>query len=171
MYDEEAHERALEKALKFATAGAKDTWQGRIADVTCIEVTLHGLQDMLPIKVDRIETMVCGLGGGFSGTGLVCGAVSGAVIAIGMDVAGLTTNPVEARYHIEMATQKFIQRFERAFGSTLCRQITGLNFLKDPEARRKAQEMVAAGTLKCNECIAFAIRNPLPSEEGVLAQK
>jgi C_GCAxxG_C_C family probable redox protein len=170
MYDEEAHERALEKALKFAAAGAKDTWQGNISDVTCTEVTLHGLLDLIPVKVDHIKTMVCGLGGGYSGTGLVCGAVSGAVIAIGMDIVGLTSNPIEARYHIEMATRDFIHRFEQAFGSTLCRQITGLDFLKGPEVRLKAQKMVAAGTLKCNECIAFAIRNPLPSEEGRLTQ-
>jgi C_GCAxxG_C_C family probable redox protein len=171
MYDEAAHEIALEKALKFAAAGAKDTWQGNIADVTCTEVVLHGLLDILPIKVDRLKTMVCGLGGGFSGTGLVCGAVSGAVIAIGMDIAFLTDNPIEARHHIEKATQEFIHRFERSFGSTLCRQLTGLDFIKDPEARLKAQKMVEEGMLKCNDCIAFAIRNPLPSEEGRLAQE
>jgi C_GCAxxG_C_C family probable redox protein len=168
MYDEAAHERALENALEFAEAGFKDTWQGNITDVTCTEVVLHGLKGILTIKVDRIETMVCGLGGGFSGTGLVCGAVSGAVIAIGMDVVGLTANHIEARHHIEIATQDFIHRFQQEFDSTLCRQITGLDFIKEPGARLKAQKMVADGTLKCNDCIAFAIRNPLPSEEGRL---
>jgi len=124
------------------------------------------LQDLLPATVDRLGTMVCGLGGGYSLTGLVCGAVSGAIIAIGIDVAARISNPIEARYHIERATRKFIYRFEAEFGSTLCLQITGINFLKDADALQKMQELTASGQLKCDECIAMAVRNPLPSEEG-----
>ena len=127
---------------------------------------MHGLQDLLPTKVDRLGTMVCGLGGGYSLTGLVCGAVSAAVIAIGIDVAAIISNPIEARYHIERATRKFIYRFEAEFGSTLCRQITGINFLKDADAMQKMQELSAAGKLRCDDCMAMAVRSPLPSEEG-----
>jgi len=115
--------------------------------------------------------MVCGLGGGYSLTGLVCGAVSGAVIAIGIDVASRISNPIEARYHTERATRKFIHNVEAEFGSTLCRQITGIDFLKDPDAGRKMQELSAAGKLKCGALIDMAVRNPLPSEEGRIPQE
>ena len=110
--------------------------------------------------------MVCGLGGGYSLTGLVCGAVSGAVIAIGIDVTAKLPNTIEARYYIEKATRKFIHQVEAEFGSTLCRQITGVDFLKDPDAGRKMQELSAAGKLRCGDLINMAVRNPLPSEEG-----
>jgi len=34
MYDSDAHERALEKTRKFGAEGSKDTWEGRLVDVT-----------------------------------------------------------------------------------------------------------------------------------------
>ena len=136
---------------------------------------MHGLQEMLPIKIDRLETIVCGLGGGFSLTGLVCGAVSGAAVAMGNDIAGRISNPVEARYYIENATRKFIKGFEEKFGTTLCRQLTGVDFIgdgkiiPDPEAVRQFREEGAGQ--KCLEFPDFAIKYPLPSEDQeILAQ-
>ena len=129
---------------------------------------MHGLQDLLPIKVDRLNTLVDGLGAGYSQTGLVCGAVSAAVIAIGMDVAARVSNPIEARYPIREATQKFIHEVEAEFGSTLCRQLTGLDFLNDPDSERKFFELFEAGKMPCIDLIAKAVRNPLPSEEGCI---
>jgi len=34
MYNKEVHEKALEKARKFAAEGSKDTWEGMLVDVT-----------------------------------------------------------------------------------------------------------------------------------------
>ncbi len=50
----------------------------------CCESTLQGLGDYLGVKSDLIPSIATGFGGGIGHTGGVCGAITGAVMALGI---------------------------------------------------------------------------------------
>ncbi len=80
-------------------------------------------------------------GGGISRRGQVCGAVSGALMALGLARGSDTPAGKEETYRI---TQTFLQRFEALHGSLTCRELTGHD-ISTPEGHQKARE---AGVFK-----------------------
>ncbi|MGO8880130.1 MAG: C-GCAxxG-C-C family protein [Desulfomonilaceae bacterium] len=65
-------------------------------------------------------------------TAMVCGAVTGGVMAISLFMG--RNSPTEPVMNTFVPVQKFIDRFEVAFGSTNCRVLTGCD-LSTPEGQ------------------------------------
>jgi C_GCAxxG_C_C family probable redox protein len=63
-------------------------------------------------------------GGGVGGRGEVCGAVSGALLALGMK-RGASTPP--GKQEINRLSQEFMRMFEVKHGSILCRELIDLD--------------------------------------------
>ena len=88
MYDRKAHEKAADEAMKVLDIrgplmiGSPPVY----INVRCTEPVLEALQPLCPLKWDRLADVTMGIGGGFSNMGEVCGAASGAIIAIGLDI-------------------------------------------------------------------------------------
>ena len=78
-------------------------------------------------SVPRIATP---FGGGIGGLGSVCGAVVGAVMAIGL--ARGREQPEQPRAQAYAAAQQLYRRFQEEMGSTVCRELTGID-LSTPE--------------------------------------
>lgn len=70
--------------------------------------------------------------------GEVCGACTGALMVIGMKYTQEEDFNVEARQKITNLTKRFLDLFEEANGSYLCRDILGYN-LGNPEEAAKAK--------------------------------
>jgi len=77
--------------------------------------------------VPRIATP---FGGGIGGLGSVCGAVVGAVMAIGL--ARGREDPEQPRAQAYAAAQRLYRGFQQEMGSTVCRELTGID-LSTPE--------------------------------------
>ena len=77
--------------------------------------------------VPRIATP---FGGGIAGLGSVCGAVSGAMIAIGLTHG--RDEPWQPREQVYDLARKVYRGFQEEMGSTICRDLTGLD-LTTPE--------------------------------------
>lgn len=75
------------------------------------------------------ETVVPGIatafGGGMGGTGSVCGALAGAVMAIGLRHG--RRDPSERDAKAYTLTQELRRRFEAAMGHADCRDLTGMD--------------------------------------------
>ena len=104
-YDVEARYKAAKWALKWAQESAQYTLGGFNVGPFCAELVLeafqlHGGRPILPIKVDRLEDITMGLGAGFSLQGEVCGAVTGHIIGIGIDVAYRTRETAMIRKEV-----------------------------------------------------------------------
>lgn len=83
--------------------------------------------------IPRISTGFCG---GIARTCGLCGAVSGAVMAISLFYGRNAPDvPIENCY---VPVQKMVEMFEKKFGSTNCRELTGVD-LGTEEGRKNFQ--------------------------------
>jgi C_GCAxxG_C_C family probable redox protein len=79
----------------------------------------------LGIENEAIPRIASGFGGGIGGTGAVCGALVGAVMAINLKCGRDT--PSEDRFGTWPMIQEFRRRYEAEMGHITCRELTGLD--------------------------------------------
>jgi C_GCAxxG_C_C family probable redox protein len=79
----------------------------------------------IEIEEDLIRRVAFGFAGGLGNTGAVCGAVIGAVMAIGLK-RGRTNTMEEALRELSLA-REFRRRFEAEMETISCRELTGLD--------------------------------------------
>ena len=78
-------------------------------------------------------------GGGMGRTGNVCGAVTGAMMVIGLKRSAKDGADSAAKEQAHRLTQEFLRRFRDANGSILCRELLGYD-LATEEGRRQVHE-------------------------------
>lgn len=93
----------------------------------------YGLDGKTALKV------ASSFGGGMAATGRTCGAVTGALMVLGLrfprDIAG-DSEKRELNYS---KAREFLERFESRFGTTDCREIVGFD-VSTPEGRARLHE-------------------------------
>jgi C_GCAxxG_C_C family probable redox protein len=90
--------------------------------------------------------------GGIGSTGAVCGAVAGAVMAIGLKLGRADT--MDEGFRRLAVAQEFRRRFEAEMGTISCRELTGLD-LTTAEGR---EELMRSKTTVCFSAVAAAYR-------------
>jgi C_GCAxxG_C_C family probable redox protein len=86
------------------------------------------------VESEIIPRIASCFGGGMGNTGSVCGAVAGAVMAIGlMNERGET---MEDWFRVAAVVQEFRRRFEAEMGTINCRELTGAD-LSTEEGREQ----------------------------------
>ena len=88
----------------------------------------------LSIESPLIPRIATAFGAGMGGIGSVCGAVTGAVMAIGL-VHG-REEPSQSRDQAYALTQQVYRGFQQEMGSTICRELTGID-LTTPEGLKQ----------------------------------
>ena len=78
-------------------------------------------------------------GGGLGRTGNVCGAVSGALMAIGLARSIRDPKDAQSKQEANRLAQEFLSRFRVRHGSLLCRELLGCD-LSTEDGRKKAHE-------------------------------
>ena len=101
-------------------------------------------------------------GGGLARRGEVCGAVTGALMALGTTLAKPGLEDKEYNYQL---AQEFMHCFETRHGTLLCRQLIGCD-LTTPEGRKQANESGVTRTI----CPAL-VRDAAAILEYMLAQQ
>jgi len=81
-----------------------------------------------------LRRVAFGFAGGIGNTGAVCGAVAGAVMAIGLKLG--RPDAIEEVLHRLAVPQEFRRRFEVEMGDITCRGLTGAD-LSTAEAREQ----------------------------------
>ena len=79
----------------------------------------------LDIDTELIRRIAFGFAGGIGNTGAVCGAVAGAVMAIGL--SGGPADTMEEALNELKVVQEFRRRFESEMGTISCRELTGVD--------------------------------------------
>ena len=72
-------------------------------------------------------------------SGEVCGAVSGALMVIGLKAGPASAEDKESKSRCYAETEEFLRRFRAQNGSILCRELLGCD-LSTAEGREKAQQ-------------------------------
>jgi len=93
----------------------------------------YGLDNATAIKIAQA------FGGGIGRTGNICGAVSGALMCIGLKYPAKDGKDSSAKEKAHVLAQKFMAEFERKHKSILCRELLGCE-LATPEGRKKAHD-------------------------------
>jgi C_GCAxxG_C_C family probable redox protein len=91
-----------------------------------------------------------GFGGGMGRRGSLCGALTGAILLIGIRIGRSSAQDREGRENAYNATYRFWERFEREFGKTECSALTGCRM--DDTADR-GRWLAAGGAEKCREMV------------------
>ncbi|MEM2101942.1 MAG: C-GCAxxG-C-C family protein [Candidatus Bathyarchaeia archaeon] len=91
----------------------------------CAESVLLALSENLAQKSTNIPRIATGFGGGVGRFGSICGALSGAVMAMGLLGGCDKPNEKEKRIAVYKQVLRMIEDFEKEFGSSHCRTLTG----------------------------------------------
>ena len=113
------------------------------------------------------------LGGGVGGWGSACGAMTGAVIALGLvhgtDGGEALGDFKDKRGHLKELNRVLMKEFEEAFGSVNCNDRLGLD-RRTEKFKARYNEMKAQGLTKCDDYINWAAKRVLetPSAKAEL---
>jgi C_GCAxxG_C_C family probable redox protein len=105
----------------------------------CAQSVVKAFAAELEAEEEAAVRMAAALGGGFGRCGYVCGALSGAAIVIGDRLGSADPADDEARDRAYAAVRRLLERFQREYGSVLCRELIGID-MRNPEALRRARE-------------------------------
>ncbi len=108
-----------------------------------------GLEHELALKVAGA------FGGGMARMGETCGAVTGALMAIGLKYGMTQAKDEAARDKTYKLAQEFAARFKGRHNSVVCRELLGYD-LSSPEERKAAYEKGLFTTL-CPELVRDAV--------------
>jgi C_GCAxxG_C_C family probable redox protein len=98
----------------------------------------------------------CGFGGGLGRQQMICGAVSGAVMALGMRFGKAIDDPEEMKIDTYNRTRELIREFIKLNGSVNCRQLLKGLDMNDPEDHKKIEAMHLFET-SCEKYVADAV--------------
>jgi C_GCAxxG_C_C family probable redox protein len=79
------------------------------------------------------------MGGGLARSGQTCGAVSGALVVIGLKYGRTAADDEEAKERAYRIGEEFLERFKTRAGSTVCKELLGYD-VSDPEQRQLGKE-------------------------------
>ncbi len=109
--------------------------------LNCAQSVLSAYGPGLGLDKETCIRIAAPFGGGMGHVQEVCGAVSGALMVIGLR-HGEGTAERDRRDHVIELAQRFINSFKERFGSVLCRDLIACD-ISTREGLRKARELGA----------------------------
>lgn len=126
----------------------------------CAETTLVALLEAFGLGDEADSALCMALNGGVAWRGWVCGAISGAAVAVGRLAASCIPDHKEAKRVARALINGFIDRFRAAYGASDCRVLIGLD-IHDPSQHAR---FIESGIWRdvCMRQIEFAMRDLAP---------
>lgn len=110
----------------------------------------YGLSEALASRIAQA------FGGGLARQGEICGAVTGAMMVIGLKHGKIKPEDNEAREKTYFLTQEFFSHFKKKHNTLLCRQLLGID-LSQPGGYEQASAQGLFDSI-CQQIIASAIQ-------------
>jgi C_GCAxxG_C_C family probable redox protein len=124
-------------------------------DYNCAQSVLLAMQEYYGIRSNRlIPRIATAFGGGIGRRGSLCGALTGAIMAIGLKHGTDGTALVEKEKAYEIAL-KFYDRFVKEYGSPFCRELIGYDLTNPEELERLRKSNVREE--KCSHFVENAV--------------
>jgi len=105
---------------------------------SCSQSVLLGFAPCFDLDPDVSARIAASFGGGMGHMGEVCGAVSGALMVIGLASGGVTAQDKASKARTYELVREFASRFRARHGSLLCRELLGCD-LSQPGALELAR--------------------------------
>jgi C_GCAxxG_C_C family probable redox protein len=104
-----------------------DALAGFKSGITCSSAVFSAFASELGLDDKTAKKIACGFGAGISKTGNICGAVSGAIMVIGLRYGKAEPGDDAATEKTRARTRQFIQEFTQKNGSVSCTELLGHN--------------------------------------------
>lgn len=112
-------------------------------------------KEYLDYQDSLLPELATGFGAEIGRKELICGALTGAVMVIGMKFGRTDPKDSVSEVKVYEKCRQFWNRFEKEFGNVNCYSLTGVNF-DNPEERQ--QWLVADGMKKCADIVEKSAR-------------
>ena len=126
------------------------------SEYNCVQSVLKSLLENKGLYFDNATYLSAGFGGGIAFSGQQCGAISGAIMAIGLIVKRDISDVREHKSITHRRSSEVIDKFKAEFGTIRCDDLTGVD-MSDNRAFKRAYE---AGVFKetCPKFVEKAVR-------------
>jgi C_GCAxxG_C_C family probable redox protein len=122
---------------------------------SCSQAVAAALSGPLGLEREKALKISQAFGGGLARMGLTCGAVTGALMIIGLKYGRTRPEDDEAREKTYRLVREFYRRFQEIHGSTICRELIGVD-LNTPEGHKQGEER-AVFTELCPKFVSDAV--------------
>jgi C_GCAxxG_C_C family probable redox protein len=122
--------------------------------ITCSSAVFSAFSEELGLDDKTAKKIGCGFGAGISRTGNICGAVSGAIMVIGLKYGKAEQGDDGATEKTRALTRRFIQEFIKKNGSVNCTELLGFNLNNQDEYEAAGREKLFR--TKCPELVRDA---------------
>jgi C_GCAxxG_C_C family probable redox protein len=121
----------------------------------CAETALVALQEHFELPDAGDSSPAMALNGGIAYSGGMCGAITGAALAVGRLAERRIADHKEAKRVTRRIIQDLMSVFEAEHGAVDCRSLTGFDMMKDHDA------FIEDGTWRttCTEQLEFSVRH------------
>lgn len=121
---------------------------------SCSQSVLMAFAPRFGMPEKQAALVASAFGGGMARHGWTCGAVSGALMVMGLHAGHATAEDTATKEELYSRVQALVARFEERHGATACRQLVGANML-DPAERQAASDRGVFTTL-CPQLVRTA---------------
>jgi len=116
------------------------TSQDRFAQgFNCSQSVFSAFSSELGISDETALKLTSPFGGGVAHQGNVCGAVTGALLALGLHSGSSTTENKDETYRL---AEEFLGRFRECHGTILCRELIGFDISRPEELQNARNQGV-----------------------------
>jgi len=119
----------------------------------CAESVLLGLVEAFDLERHCAPRVATAFGAGMARHGEVCGALTGAAMALGLLRGRDTADDVAAKDALYKVVDQLLQAFQERFGSVRCRDLTGCDLLTPEGAEKFRSENIHSEV--CSRFVAF----------------
>ena len=102
----------------------------------CSQAVLSAYAERFGLHDEMALKLASPFGGGVARQGQVCGAVTGALMVLGLQKGNATLEKKEETYK---QADEFLQKFQKQHGTLLCRELIGYD-MTQPEELQSARE-------------------------------
>jgi C_GCAxxG_C_C family probable redox protein len=106
---------------------------------SCSQAVLAAYGEQFDLKQEFALRIAGAFGGGMGRMGETCGAVTGAIMVIGLKFGCTTAGDLKARENAYAVVREFVQRFKGRNISVLCRDLLDCD-ISTPEGMKRAKE-------------------------------
>ena len=123
----------------------------------CAQSVFFSCLDDNQISRDTALKIATGFGAGYGRMQEVCGAVSGAIMALGLKYGRDENADNEITSEMYQKTQDFIKSFEKIHGSIICRELLNGCDLRTEEGKNEFREKRLLQNT-CIKCVETAVK-------------
>jgi len=105
----------------------------------CSQSVLSAYASRFNLPLEQAYRIGAAFGAGMARRGEVCGAVTGALMVIGLQAGNVEAQDTDAKMNAYRLGEEFMQAFEARHGSIHCRELLGYT-LSDPEGYQLARQ-------------------------------